>query len=158
MSDLLYEAANITASWLGLNLAEGGWADDTFLTVVPSGPRKTVTKGADGKMAVSKMADKGAVITLTLKQSAPLNKKIAAIAAAEDMVGGEINFAPFTVMDKTGDSANFIALNATLTEIASNEFGNTMGEKTWVWECETYIETNDPATITAALSNYLSFL
>lgn len=152
-----YESSNVTVSWAGEDLSKG-WAEDTFLTIEPLSVRNEVTFGADGAAAYSKMANRGATITMTFQQTAPVNKKIAQIAAIQDKVGGLLKIAEFKVIDNTGDSIHFLALNAVLTEVAGNDFGNTIGEKTWVWVCESYLVSEDPATITAALDEYLSFL
>lgn len=152
----VYEAGNVTCIWNDLDLSKG-WAEDTFLTIEPLSERITTTFGANGEMAVSKMANRGATITMTFQQTAPVNKKIAQIAAIQDKIGGLIQFSPFEVIDKTGDSIHFLALNAILSEVASNEFGNTAGEKTWVWVCENYLQAEDPATISAALQEYANY-
>lgn len=154
----VYESQNIEASWgVGGSAIDmtSGWAENTFLTVTPIGPMKEAGFGADGKMGVSKMAAKGGTISLTLKQTAPLNLELARIAAAEMVRGAPIVAAPFKVIDKTGGSAHFVALNAVLTEQASHEFANTMGEKTWVWVCESFISTDDPVALTASITDWL---
>ena len=73
----VYESANIDASWgvgdVAVDLTKG-WADNTFLTVVQVNPMLEEGFGADGQMGISKMAGKGGIITLTLKQTAPLIK------------------------------------------------------------------------------------
>ena len=106
-------------------------------------------------MAPSKMANRGATISLTLKQTSDTNKKVAAISAAQDIIGAEIPVAPFTVIDEVGDSTHFVALNAVLTSKPGHSFAAEAGEKTWVWTCESYIETADPSTVTEALSTYI---
>lgn len=151
-----YESGNITATWNGVDLSSG-WVEDTFLDIQPIGERVTVKFGADGQMAASKMANRGATITMTFQQTSETNKKIAQIAALQDTIGGGLAFSPFTVIDNTGNSIHFVALNAVLTEVAGNTFGNESGEKTWVWICESYLQAEDPSTITAALGDYLKF-
>jgi hypothetical protein len=150
----LYESGAVTVTWNGLDLSSG-WAEDTFLEIAPLSDRITATPGADGRFGYSKMANKGATITMTFQQTAPVNKKIAQIAAAQDALGGALQFSPFTVIDETGDSVHFLALNAVLTQVPTTTFGNAMGEKAWVWVCESYLQAEDPATITAALSDYI---
>ena len=150
-----YASAEVDITWNGLDLARG-LAEDSFLTIEPLEARNTTTFGADGQMVVSKMANRGATITMTFQQTSQVNKDIANIYAAQDKIGGKIPFAPFTVIDNSGGSAHFVALNAVLTEVATQSFGNTVGEKTWVWVCESYLQAEDPATITAALSDYLN--
>ena len=139
-----YSSKDVYVNWNGVDLSTG-WAEDTFLTIEPLADRTTATFGADGQMCISKGANKGATITMTFQQTADSNKKIAAIAAASDELGSLAPYGEFSVIDEVGNSANFIARNAVLTQVASNDFGNTVGEKSWTWVCETYILAEDPA-------------
>lgn len=154
MANKQYESGSIVVTWNKIDLSTG-WAEDTFLTVEPLTERVTLTFGADGTMTPSKMANKGATITLTLQQTADANKRIADIWAAQDVIGAPIPVSPFSIIDESGDSAHFVALNAVLSEVPGHSFGNAVGEKAWVWVCESYIETSDPSTVTSALRDYL---
>ena len=151
---LLYESAGVSVTWYGLNLSEG-WGEDTFLTITQNSERITYKAGADGNYTFSKRADKGCTISLVLSQVSPVNQKIAAIAAGQDLIGGSIPIAPFTIVDATGDSAHFIALNAVLTEVSDIEFGAESGERTYTWVAKTFLMAEDPVTITNALQDYL---
>lgn len=155
----IYEAANIDASWgygeAAIDITDGGLGDDTFLEVVQVNEMLSETFGADGVMGISKMAGKGGTISLTLKQTAPLNKKLAKIASIQMKTGSPVIVAPFTVVDKTAGSAHFVAINAVLKAQADHSFGNSMGEKTWVWVCESFIPTDDPIGFTTSLTDYI---
>jgi hypothetical protein len=154
----VYESANIDASWgvgsAAVDLTKG-WADNTFLTVVQIGPMLDTSFGADGQMGVSKMAAKGGTISLTLKQTAPLNKELARIAKLQMARGAPVVAAPFKVIDKTAGSAHFVALNAVLSAQADHEFADVMGEKTWVWTCESFIAADDPVTLVASVTDWI---
>ena len=154
MANKAYESGNITVNWNGIDLSNG-WAEDTFLTIEPLTERVTTTFGADGSMTASRMANKGANITLTLQQTAETNQKIAAVSAAQDVIGSDLPISAFGIVDNSGDSAHFVALNAILTEVPTHTFGNAVGEKSWVWTCESYINTDDPSTVTSALESYI---
>lgn len=146
-----YSPKNLTITWNGIDLSHG-WAEDTFLEIEPLEARKGTTFGADGQMCVSLSPNKGAKITLTLQQTSTANKKIAAINAVEALlsaVSEDIAISAFTVYDASGNLASFVAWNAVLTEQPTNTFGNSVGEKTWTWICETMIETDDPASLVA---------
>lgn len=149
-----YECKNITINWAGLNLSRG-WGPDAFLTITPNEDRVTTEYGADGQMAPSKTANRGARIELVTMQTADVNKEIGALAAAQDIIGAELEFSPFTVSDNTGKSVQFVADNAILVDNPDHEFGLTNGTKTWAWECETFIDGSDVSTITAALQDYI---
>ncbi len=149
-----YEAGNVTVNWNGVDLSTG-WAADTFLTITPNAARIEHTAGAGGTYTFSKIADKGATIKMTFQDVSPVNKSIATVAAAQDLIGGSIDISPFTVLDNTGDSVHFVAFNAVLTEVPEVNFGRASGERTWTWVCESFINTDDPATITTAIESYL---
>jgi len=157
MANNTYESSNISVQWFDIDLSTG-WGEDTFLTIEPLGARVEAKFGAEGSVSPNKLANKGATISLTLAQTADANKKIADIWAAQEVIGAPINVSPFQVIDRTGDSAHFVALNAFLTEVPGHSFAATSGEKTWVWVCESYIETSDPSTVTSALRDYLTIL
>lgn len=149
-----YESGSIIVNWDILDLSSG-WADDTFLTIEPLNERVGTTFGADGAMTPSKMSNKGATITLTLKQTAQTNKDIASIWAEQEIIGADIIVSPFSIIDPLGDSVSFVALNAILTEVPGISFANAAGERAWVWVCESYLEADDPSIITQALQDYL---
>ena len=153
---LTYEAAAIVAEWNGLDLSKG-WAPDTFLEFAPNSERVTHTVGADSQYTFSKMSDKGATITLTLQQAAPLNRELSKIIAEQDKVGAPLTAGPFSVIDSIAGSANFVVRNAVLTEVPTTTFGAANGERVWVWVCESYFLSDDVAAITAELNLYLNF-
>lgn len=152
-----YSSGSVNVKWNKIDLSHG-WAEDTFLTVEPLAERKTTTFGADGQMCVSKSANNGAKITLTLQQTSTANKDIAKINAAESVlsfVSEDLAVSLFSIEDTSGDSANFYCWNAVLTEVPTNSFGNAAGEKTWTWICETYVETNDLVTLAKSAGDFV---
>lgn len=151
----LYNAAAIEASWAGIDFTKGGLGTDVFLEVTQIGALKEVQFGAAGEMGVSKLANRGGTISITLQQSAPLNKELARMAYAEIIDPALMVVAPFIVKDKVGSSSNFIAINAVMTAMPDQSYGVTMGEQTWIWTCEAFIPTDDPITATAAIASYL---
>lgn len=155
----IYEAANIDVAWgvgaVALDLTEG-LADGTFLEVAAINDMLEETFGASGEMSISKLAGKGGTITLTVKQTAPVNLKLAKIASAQMKKGAPVIPAPFLVEDKTSGSAHFIALNAVLKSQPTHSFDASMGEKSWVWVCESFIPTDDPVTTLAEITAYIS--
>lgn len=148
-----YEATGVTVTWAGVDLSEG-WAEDTFLTITPNSARVEHKAGADGQYTFSKLADKGCTITMTFQDVAYVNDEIAAVAAAQDVIGGTVQIAPFQVVDTSG-AASFVALNAVLAEVPEITYQKASGERTWTWICEAYILTDDPATVTANIKSYM---
>lgn len=150
-----YECKNIKINWLDLNLSSG-WGPDAFLSITQNEDLINRQYGADGQMAPSKNSNRGAVIELTLMQTSEVNDQIGEYAAAQMIVGNELQFAPFIVTDDTGQSVKFVADNALLVDSPDHEFGLINGTKTWVWECETFIDGADAATTVANLQSYLA--
>ena len=153
MANRTYEPGSVRISWNGIDLSTG-WGEDTFLTIEPLSERVQYIFGADGITTPVKMSNKGATISLTLTQTAEANKDIANVWAAQEVIGAPVQIGAFVVEDLVGDSAHFVTLNAGLSEVPGHSFATSPSEKTWVWVCETYIETSDPSTITSALDQY----
>ena len=149
-----YEAGAVTVTWYGEDLSTG-WANETFLTITPSTDRVEYIAGAGGQGTFSKIADKSCTINMIFQDVAEVNKKLAAISGAQDVIGATLPIAPFTIIDQTGNSIHFAALNAVLTTVPEISFGRASQERSWTWTCESYIMAEDPATITAAIKSYL---
>ncbi|AHK11261.1 hypothetical protein S140_155 [Shewanella sp. phage 1/40] len=152
---LLYEAASIEAAWNGITLDSGRVGDGAFLEFTPVGDLSEISWSSNGEMGISKLAQQGAVITLTLKQTAPLNAVLARIVKEQTKKGVVPIIAPFRCVDKFANSAHFVALNATLTAQPTQSFANTMGDKVWTWTCETYLQTDSITEITEQLRAWL---
>lgn len=153
----LYEAGAIQVAWAGLDLSSG-WADDTFLEIEPIADIYAEAFGANGQMGMSKLANQGALITMTFKQTAPVRKEIARIAAAQQLIGAKMEVALFKVIDPTGDSIDFYANNAILKSKPTNTFGAEMGEVSYTWVCEQYISSDNPAEIAEGIKRFVSYL
>jgi hypothetical protein len=149
----VYEASSVIITWNTITFK--GFAPDTFLTIEPLAEEMEFTFGADSVMAPSKISNKGATITATLLQTSETNKELAAVSAAQNIIGASPTIGVFSVIDPVGQANNFVTLNAMLASRPGHSYGNAVGEKTWTWVCESYIETDDPASVTAAISDYL---
>jgi hypothetical protein len=152
---LLYEAKSIEAAWEGIVLDHGRVGDGAFLEFTPVGDLSEISFSSDGEMGISKLSPQGAVITLTLKQTAPLNKKLAEIAAEQTKRGVRPKVGTFYCIDLLGVSSNFVARNATLTGRPTQSFAGTMGEQTWTWTCESFIDTSNIDKVTATISLWI---
>jgi len=152
---LLYEAKSIEAAWEGIVLDHGRVGDGAFLEFTPVGDLSEISWSSDGEMGISKLSPQGAVITLTLKQTAPLNQKLAEIAAEQTKRGVRPKIGTFYCVDTFGLSANFVARNATLTGQPTQSFAGVMGDKTWTWTCESFIATSDINKVTATIGLWI---
>ena len=150
----VYSSADLVVNWNGLNLARG-WAEDTFLTIEPNAERINYTVGADSQIAPSKNANKSATITVTYQQNAPVLKDIAKVMAGIDILGGDLPVSPFYVEDPN-NATYFITANAFVTEVPTNEFGASQGERSFTFVCESYLLSDDPSTITSQFGDYIN--
>lgn len=151
-----YAAGDVVISWNGVDKLTEGWGSDTFLEVEVNSARNEFTPSqTPGHGCFSKLSDRSATIRVTYQQTADANKDIAKIAFIQDQVGAALQASPFTVLDRTGNSANFVAMEAVLTELPGQSYGATVGEKTWTWVTPIYIEGSDPETILANIDAYI---
>lgn len=149
----VYSSADLIVTWNGIDLARG-WAEDSFLSIEPNADRVTYSVGADGQVAPSKNANKSATLTVTYQQNAPVLKDIANVVGGLDLIEGEFIFAPFVVQDPN-NNVYFVTENAFITQVPMNEFGASQGERSYTFVCESYLLSDDPATITSQFANYL---
>lgn len=152
----VYSSGDFTCIWNGVKL-NVGWGDDQFLTATPNGPLKETMIGAAGDMAVSNLADRGGVITMTFKQTADALDDIDTIAAAEMLVGEAFNLpyaGYFQFFDPLGNNKGFVALNTVLVDRGAHEHQKVMGERTITWNCEKMI-FGDPLSIMGQISSFI---
>lgn len=153
-----YDSSAIEMSWgfgeYAIDFTEGGLGDDTFLEVVNNEQLNLATYGCDGQPAVSKQANRGAVISVTTKNNSPLSKTIARVASLMLPKGVPLVVAPFKIKDPHG-GINLVAANAWLSGKADVTLGKDMGEQTWMWEASIIVPTDDPV---AALGSIASFV
>lgn len=148
-----YEAGSIKVGWNGVDLSNG-WGEDTFLEITKDGAYVEPSPGADGNHVYSKLSNRGATITMTFKQGSKACQDITKLLAAQTIIGGGLPVSVFTVIDPVGGTNLFIANNAVLIDSGDNSWGNTVGERQFMWHCSKYIETNDPSTVTSSIKDF----
>ncbi len=151
-----YEAGDFKAIWLGVDLTRG-LGTDTFFEIALIGDMVAESFSANGEMAVSKLANRGAIITATYQQGSPTSRDLAEKAAIQDIVGNEIPVAPMTVTGASASSGYFVTLNAVLKAQPTQSYAAEIGEQSWMWVCESYFATKDPSTFTKYLKQYVDF-
>lgn len=152
----VYSAGDVLVDWLGIPLNDG-WAEDTFLTIEPDNDILTPSKSASGgkDTVYSRAANRGAIITMTFKDTSDTCKQIAAQAAAQSIaLGADIPIAPFTVEDLNGN-ALFVAPNAVLLGGGTKTYAAGVSEREFRWHVAQFIETDNPEATLANISQYI---
>ncbi|HBA3651371.1 TPA: DUF3277 family protein [Escherichia coli] len=133
-----YSFMDVSASLTGvtgsIDLGYGSANSEEGITIAMSGPKNTMTIGADGEPMHSLHADKSGTITVNLLKTSPTNKKLSLAYNAQSQssgtwgnnvivirnsVSGDITTARSVAFQKQPDNANA-------------KDGNTMA---WVFDC-----------------------
>lgn len=148
----VYDPKSIKISWNGINIT--GFAEDTFLTIRYANPRLIEHDGADGTLGLTKVASLRGEIEITLMQMAKSNQDLAAIIAAQDIVGADIPVSNFIIRDSRG-GIMCVAANAYVKETPELVYGADQNMRTWMFGCEYLIMSDNPASTLASLVDYV---
>lgn len=120
-----------------------GYAEDTFLSIEPTGDGTQSTSGADGEVARSLSNNRLHRITLTLQQTSMSNNALSDLLALDRASGGG-GIVPLQVRDLRGDSL-FAASQAWVVQNPTQEFGSEVGDREWnldAVETDSYVGGN----------------
>lgn len=106
-----------------------GFADGTFLSIVPNADDFTKVAGADGNVARSKSNDKSFRVTLTLMQTSPSNDVLSSLRRADSIANAGI--VPIQVKDLGGTSI-FSAPECWVARPPDGEFGKELSQRAWM--------------------------
>jgi len=108
-----------------------GFAEGTFVAIERSGDAFEKQKGADGSIdRVNKNAfDFG--VTITLKQTSPVNALLSAVLASDQLLNAGL--LPLTVTDTLGVSL-FTAAQAWIRKDPNTEFSDGLGSREWTFD------------------------
>ena len=148
----VYDPKSIIISWNGIH--KSGFAEDTFLTIRYANPRLIEHDGADGQLGLTKVASLRGEIEITLMQMAKSNKDLAAIMAAQDLVGADIPVSNLLVRDSRGGIMAVLA-NAYIKEAPELVYGADQNMRTWMFGCEYLIMSDNPTSALSGLADYV---
>lgn len=107
-----------------------GYAEDTFVSIEPSGDGTASTAGADGEVARSLSHNPLHRITLTVQQTSPTNDYLSELLARDRASGGG-GVVPFNLRDLRG-STQAAASQAWVVNNPTLEFSGTVSDREWV--------------------------
>jgi len=119
-------------------LALSGYMDGTFITVTPSGDAFEKHRGADGSVDRVNKNVYDYEVSLTLKQSSPLNVSLASLKYADQISNSGI--LPLTIRDFSG-SALFTANAAWIRKEPNVEYGDSMSGREWIFDTGLAVST-----------------
>lgn len=114
---------------IGSHLVKG-YAEDTFISIEPSGDGTQSTAGADGEVGRSLSNNPLSRVTLTLQQTSESNDYLSALLKRDRASGGG-GIVPLEVRDLRGTSL-FAASQAWIVNKPTQEFGSTISDREWM--------------------------
>lgn len=117
----IYNPDEVTLTVGGAQMA--GYADGSFVTIKPSAPRIVKVVGTDGQYSISKHADRGATLEITLMQTSDSNDVLDALV---DLPGFGVY-----LRDRNGRTLRE-APAAWIEEVPEEDFDRSAGERKWM--------------------------
>ncbi len=122
----LYDPASVYVTIGGVDIT--GYADGTFISIVPNAEGFTRIVGADGEVAFAKSNDNTYNITLTLLQTSTSNTVLSGLLTADiEANGGAF---PISITDLQGNSLFFSPV-ARSQQAPDTEYSKEVGERAW---------------------------
>lgn len=130
----VFSSRDVSVAWSGVAL--DGLAPDSFVTFSRNSDITDEEVGSDGKVAISRMADKTGTCTLSFQQNSEANLVLSGVLAAQE---GSSTFitGSLTVVDPSG-SVVALLTNCHIKTAPEVTLGNTATGQTkdWVFFCE----------------------
>lgn len=149
----IFDSGAITSNWNGIDLSKGVES----ITKSKNGDLKSYKYAIDGTRTVSRLANQGGTVEFTFVQTADV------VSALDTYISGEQLLSEFVAIpfegllffeDKTKSTGNFVGFNASLQSAGDEEWGEEVGSRTFIFECEKLIFGN-PVDIMANLAQYI---
>lgn len=128
-----YDSAEVTLSFAGYPI-ESGRAKGEFVSSEYTSEITAEAAGADGVVAVSKMNDQSATITIKVLQGSPGHAQLTEMAARSRATRG-IATGVYELRDLSGGLVES-AQKAWIKKEPSNAYGAEAGEREWKLGCE----------------------
>lgn len=110
-----------------------GYAEDTFISIEPTGEGTQATAGADGEVGRSLSNNPLHRVALTLQQTSQSNDFLSQLFRRDRASGGG-GIVPLEVRDLRGTTM-FAASQAWIVNLPTVEFGSTIADREWTIDC-----------------------
>jgi hypothetical protein len=142
-----YSPQAVRIAWGGVPFY--GFADGEFVTITPNSDLTDEVVGAQGDVALTKIANYTAMVTITLLQNAETNLYLSNIYAAQQR-DDDIVRENMTIVDPSG-SALYECRDAHLKTAAPVTLSDGQNAKTWTFFVSNMIPVSSNSEITQAL-------
>jgi hypothetical protein len=142
-----YAPQEVRISWAGLPLT--GFADGEFVTITPNSDLTDEVVGAQGDLALTKIANWTGTVTITLLQNAETNLYLSNIYAAQQRAADVVR-ENLTIVDPSG-STLYECRDAHLKTAAPVTLSDGQNAKSWVFFVGNMIPVSSNSEITQAL-------
>jgi hypothetical protein len=142
-----YSPQSVRIAWAGVPIT--GYADGEFVTITPNSDLTDEVVGAAGDVALTKIANYTAMVTVTLLQNAESNLYLSNIYAAQQRAD-DIVRENLTIVDPSG-STLYECRDAHLKTAAPVTLSDGQNAKTWTWFVSNMIPVSSNSEITQAL-------
>lgn len=124
-----YDPKKVVVTFKGFVLS--GYADGTFISIVPAGDNFTKVVGADGEVSRSKSNDDTAEVSLTLQQTSLSNDVLSAEMNADKLANTGVG--PLIVKDLAGLTV-FFASEAWIRTPPDQAYSKEIEDREWIFD------------------------
>ncbi|WP_461246465.1 phage structural protein [Treponema sp. R6D11] len=122
-----YDPKKVVVTFAGVTIS--GYMDGTFVNVAPGGEAFEKHKGADGSIDRVNKSEFGFRVTLTLKQTSPINPILAGLLNVDKLTNAGI--ATLLIQDLNG-SGILTAPQAWLVQDPESDWSDSMSGREWI--------------------------
>lgn len=124
-----YDPKQMIVTFGGVQLS--GFADGTFVSIVPNDQAFAKTVGADGEVVRAKTNDYTYEVSITLLRTSDSNDYLSGIHITDKLTSkGAL---PLTITDLNGNTVFFVE-SAWIRQLPDAEDGKEIGERTWIFD------------------------
>lgn len=128
-----YAPERVSVSWGGIFIT--GFAEDEFINCTPNANATETVVGAQGDVALTKIANRTGTVTLTLLQNADANIYLSNIYLAQQLGDTDVISANLTIRDPSG-STLWDCRDCHIETAASVSLSSGQNAKTWTFFCK----------------------
>lgn len=133
----LYDPGEVVVVFGAISLS--GFAEGSFVEIERSKEAFALKVGADGMVTRIRSRDRSGEIKVKLKQTAPANLLLTAVAVSDEASPTGIGILPILVKDLLGNSIA-TAKEAWVKKMPKGEYGTDETEREWVFTCAVLVQ------------------
>ncbi len=128
-----YDPTQVLTVWNGIPIDSGAYAEGTFMTVARNNEAWNLSVGSGGGAARAKSGDRSGRVTLTLRQTSPVNALLNSASVADEATGDGVG--KLLIKDLSGQDV-VIGAQSWIVKPPDLERSNEVTGQEWIIECE----------------------